>query len=420
MWRVGRRNLTFTADGSELAITSGQTRLVPLIGGAPRPFLGKSDRDVSWSRDNRRVVYMTNTDGDPITVADRDGANPTQIYQSEHSGLHNHAPVWSTDGQWIYFIHGNPNADRMSIWRVRPTGDAPAPEALTDREFVTSLAPLDPRTVLYTARDPVGAGPWLWALDTETRTSHRVSLGLEQYTSIAASADGRRLVASVARPRAELLTVPIMARLATVDDVRPYGVPGVRALAPRIRGQALFYLSGQGTGDGLWRLQDDQATEIWRGSRGALLEAASVSPDGLQVAVVLRQGGKRTLTLERVDGSQPRAIGESIDVAGTSDWSPDGQWVVVGGDDGQGPGLFKIPVDGGEPVRLTTGPAFDPVWSPAEDLIVYAGASVGGQAPLLAVRPDGTPVELPPVQTVASTITGRLRFLPPMAVVSCS
>ena len=213
-----------------------------------------------------------------------------------------------------------------------------APEALTDRGIVTSLAPLDPRTVLYTARDPMGAGPWLWALDTETRTSHRVSLGLEQYTSIAASADGRRLVASVARPRAELLTVPIMSRLTTVDDVRPYGVPGVRALAPRIRGQALFYLSGQGTGDGLWRLQDDQATEIWRGSRGALLEAASISPDGLQVAVVLRQGGKRTLTLERVDGSQPRAIGESIDVAGTSDWSPDGQWVVVGGDDGQGQG----------------------------------------------------------------------------------
>ncbi len=354
---------------------------------------------------------MTNAVGDPITVADGNGANPKRIYVAEE-GVHNHAPVWSTDGQWIYFIHGDPDADRMSIWRVRPTGER-APEALTGREIVTSLAPLDPRTVLYTARDAVGAGPWLWALDTETRTSHRVSPGLEQDTSIAASADGRRLVASVARPRAELLIMPIMSRLTTVDDVRPYGVPGVRALAPRFRGQALFYLSGQGTGDGLWRLQDNQATEIWRGSRGALLEPASVSPDGLQVAVVLRQGGKRTLTLERVEGSQPRAIGESIDVAGTSDWSPDGQSVVVGGAVGEVEGLFKISVDGGDPVPLTTVPAFDPVWSPAEDLIVYTGANVGAQAPLLAVRSDGRPVELSPGQTVASTITGRLRFLPP-------
>jgi Tol biopolymer transport system component len=197
--------------------------------------------------------------------------------------------------------------------------------------------------------------------------------------------------------------------------VRPYGVPGVRALAPRIRGQALFYLSGHGTGDGLRRRQDDQATEtteIWPGSRGALLEPASITPEGLQVAVVLRQGGKRILTLERVDGPQPRAIGESIDVAGTSDWSPDGQWVVGGGADGQGQGLFKISVDSGETFRLTSGPAFDPVWSPAGNLIVYAGANVGGRATLLAVRPDGRPVELPPVQTVASSISGRHRFLP--------
>ena len=101
-------------------------------------------------------------------------------------------------------------------------------------------------------------------------------------------------------------------------------------------------------------MQDEQSAEIWRGSRGALSSRHRFRPMAFRSAIVLRQGGKRTLTLVRVDGSQPRAIGESIDVVGTSDWSPDGQWVVVGGDDGNGPGLFKIPVAGGEPVRLTT------------------------------------------------------------------
>ena len=60
-WPAGR-TLTFKADGSELALsTSSRTpsRLVPLIGGAPRPFLGKGDSQLSWSRDGSRVVYMT-------------------------------------------------------------------------------------------------------------------------------------------------------------------------------------------------------------------------------------------------------------------------------------------------------------------------------------------------------------------------
>jgi Tol biopolymer transport system component len=58
--------------------------------------------------------------------------------------------------------------------------------------------------------------------------------------------------------------------------------------------------------------------------------------------------------------------------------------------------LFKIPLDGGgAPVRLISGPALNPVWSPNGSLIVYAGSGVGREAPLLAVRPDGGAVELP-------------------------
>jgi Tol biopolymer transport system component len=75
-----------------------------------------------------------------------------------------------------------------------------------------------------------------------------------------------------------------------------------------------------------------------------------------------------------------------------------------------GAGLFEIPVDGGAPVRLLSGPAFNPVWSPDGALIVYTGPTVGPTAPLLAARPDGTPVELP---SIGGQINGeRHRFSP--------
>jgi Tol biopolymer transport system component len=82
---------------------------------------------------------------------------------------------------------------------------------------------------------------------------------------------------------------------------------------------------------------------------------------------------------------------------------------VSGGNDAKGLGLFKIPVEGGAPVRLA-GTGLNPVWSPNGDLIVYSGTDVGGKEPLLAVTPGGSPVDLPPIQI--STSGERFRFTP--------
>jgi Tol biopolymer transport system component len=160
----------------------------------------------------------------------------------------------------------------------------------------------------------------------------------------------------------------------------------------------------------LWRSQDGQILEIWKGSEGALLEPPAISKDGRRVAFVLRRDGKLRLRVEGSDGTDPRIVGETIDVQGAADWSPDGTWIVTGGADARGAGLFKIPVDGGAPTRLAAGSAANPVWSPGGDLIVYAGPQVGIYAPLLGVVPDGTPVALPPIRIHRDG--ERVRFLP--------
>jgi Tol biopolymer transport system component len=263
--------------------------------------------------------------------------------------------------------------------------------------------------VFYVAHDADGSGPWLWAFDLKRRDSQRASVGLERYTSVEASADGHKLVATISNPVAGLWTVPILDRPAEEHDVKPLAVPTVRALAPRFSGSSLFYLSSLGAGDGLWRLRDGQTTEIWKGADG-LLETPAVSPDGSRVAIVLRRIAKRQLHVLSADGAELQPIAEEINVQGTSCWSPDGRWIVTGGSDATGPGLFKIPLEGGSLVRLVSGPALNPVWSPDGSLIVYAGTNVSTFAPLLAVRPDGTSVQLP--QISVRRLGERVRFLP--------
>ena len=406
------RNVGFSGDGSEIWIGGGDVgmrlRLMPLTGGTPRNFLSEEVVNLAWSPDGERIVYHTFAKGDPMFVADRSGANARQIFQ-DRPGIHNHFPAWSPDGRWIYFSHGTPATGEMDLWRIDPAGRNP--ERLTQRNTdVAYPTPVGDRTVFYVARDEDGSGPWLWAFDLKRRESRRASVGLEQYTSVQARADGRKLVATISNPVAGLWTVPILDRVAEEGDVKPFTVPTVRALAPRFNGSSLFYLSSLGTGDGLWRLRDGQVTEIWKGVDGALLETPAVSPDGGRVAIVLRRNGKRQLHVLSSDGAELQPIAEGIVAQGSSCWSPDGRWIVTGGSDATGPGLFKIPLDGGSPVRLVAGEALNPVWSPDGSLIVYAGTNVRTFAPLLAVRPDGTSVKLPEI--ILRRLGERVRFLP--------
>ena len=115
--------------------------------------------------------------------------------------------------------------------------------------------------------------------------------------------------------------------------------------------------------------------------------------------------------LMSAEGADAKPLAASLKPRNAADWSPDARWIVTGGhDDEQGEGLFKVPVDGGAPVKLAEGLAANPVWSPKRPLIVYAGPQVSATSPLLAVRPDGSAVALPQLR-----ISGRQqghRFLP--------
>jgi Tol biopolymer transport system component len=343
--------------------------------------------------DGAHVAFVNNRSGDALFLAGGTGADARQILAPEPGVLHNHDPVWSPDGEWIYFVRGLEPTDEMDLWRLRSSGGIP--ERLTTlRAPANFLAPLDSRTLVYVSRAEDRGGPWLWVLDVETKASRRVSWGLEQYTSVAASGDGRQIVATVARQASTVWTVPILDGQADDSDAQRYPVTTVHALAPRFGGTSLFYLSAVGKGGRLWRIADGAAAEIWRGTEGTLSEPPAISPDGKQMTLVVSRQGRRQLTVVSIDGTNARTMVAPLVMQGatgqsTADWSQDGRWLMTGGSDDRGPGLFKISVDGGPTVRLVMGQATNPVRSPDGNLVLFTGAFVGGQSPLQAMYRDG-------------------------------
>jgi serine/threonine protein kinase/Tol biopolymer transport system component len=409
--RAPLRAIGFSGDGSEVWSAGTEARrlmLWPLIGGEPHNFLADRAAEVAWSPDDSRVVYHTWESGDPTFVADHNGTNPRQIVQNE-AGLHNHFPIWSKDGRWIYMVRGRPATREMDLWRISPDGGAP--EQLTHlKTDIAYPTPIDERTILFVAHNENGAGPWLWSFDANSRTSRRVSSGLEQYTALAATADGLHIAASVVNPQVNLWSVPITSGVVEEKDVAAFPLPTGRAQAPRFGGGSLFYLSSRDGADGLWSSRDGQALEIWKGSDGSLQSPPAISANGNSVAFALSRNGKQQMHVIAADGTGLRPLSSDVDVRGTASWSPDGQWIVVAGSDGNGVGLFKLPVGGGSPVRIATGQFLDPVWSPRGDLIVYCGTQVFTLTPLQAVRPDGTSVKLPEINVQRDG--ERVRFLP--------
>ncbi|MDQ6678672.1 MAG: serine/threonine-protein kinase [Acidobacteriota bacterium] len=406
------RSIGFSWDGSEIWNGGGRgrrLRLMPVTGGVFHDFLGDDAAEVAWSPDGKRLVYHDWTTGDPMFIGDRDGGNVQPLVAAAPSGEHQHFQTWSRDGRWIWFARGRPDTREMDLWRVALNGGVP--ERMTRRRSdIAYPTPIDARTVLYIAHDENGAGPWLWALDTGTRESRRVNPGVEQYSSVAASADGRRLVASLVSSQVNLWSVPILARAADERQVKRFHLPAARALTPRFGGGTLFYLSSRGGADGLWSYRNGQAAEVWKGSEGALQSPPAVSPNGSRVAIALRRNGKMELHVLAADGRQLRPVAADVDIRGTASWSPDGEWIAAAGTGREGPGLFKIPTDGTLPVRITSGNALDPVWSPDGNLIVYGGTNMYTHMPLLGIRPDGTRVELPPISVRREG--ERARFLP--------
>jgi Tol biopolymer transport system component len=365
---------------------------VPVLGGQPRPYLdGIAEYD--WSSDGARLVYHTPGPGDPMFVRDSAESRDAHAIFTAPPGLHSHFPIWSPDHAFIYFVQGSV-PDRMDVWRISATGGPP--ERITNHDaIVTHPVFLSARTLLYLATDTDGFGPWIYSLDVNRRISRRVSVGIDKYTSLAASADGRRVVATQARPESTLWRVPINGGRADLSSARRIQLTTGSGSSPRLGADYLLYVSSKGASDSIWKLQGDVATEVWSAPEARVIGGPAIARDGRRIAFSVRQNARTLLYSANVDGTDVRVVTRSLELHGAPAWTPDGQTITIAGVTKGMPRLSSVPVDGGSPAPFVDEHSVDPVWSPDGDIVLFSGPDIGTTFPMKAVTAAGTAHPLP-------------------------
>lgn len=376
---------------------------LPVLGGPPRPYLdGIAEYD--WAN-NGRLVYHTSGPGDPTFVRDSAaGSTPRQIF-SAPPGLHAHFPLWSPDAGFIYFVQGTV-PDRMDIWRIRPSGGQP--ERITNHDSLVSHPVfLSPRTLAYLASDSDGGGPWIYSVDVDRRIPRRLSAGIDRYTSLAASANGRRLVATLATTKSTLWRLPISDERALVSESRPISLTTGSGSSPRLGHGFLLYVTSKGTTDSIWKLAGGTTpTEVWSAPDSRVIGGPSIAGDGRQIAFAIRRNGQTLLCVANADGTDARIVSSALQLQGAPAWAPDARSITVSAVVDGVPRLFSVPVNGRSPARFLEEYSVDPVWSNDGNMVVYSGPDIGTTFPVKAATRDGSVHRLP-----ALTLTRGARHL---------
>ena len=367
---------------------------VSTLGGQPRPYLeGVAESD--WSSDGARLVYHTPGPGDPMFVTDASRRSEGRRIFTAPAGLHGHFPLWAPDGRFIYFVEGS-LPDQLDIWRISPDG-GPAERITSHNGRVSHPVLLNRRTLVYLASDPDGSGPWLHSLDVERRIPHRLSSGVDRYTSLAASADGRRLVATVASPKRTLWRVPIgdapagvstavRISLTTGTGVLSATWSGLSSLCRSRRYEQREHLEAGGR-SGDRAVDGSGSANLRRPGHHPRRAPGRVLGPAARADPVVRDAGRRH---ERADRRRfARAAGRSRMGAGRSIDHFRGRSIAVT------PHLFRVPVDGGAPSPFVDEYSIDPAWAPDGRFVVYSGPDIGTTFSVQAVTTEAAPHPLP-------------------------
>ena len=383
------QGLAFSPDSNFVYFTayeSGQTirdlYQVAALGGAAHKILANVDTAVTFSPDGRRLAFVrrfSDRSEDTLIVANVDGSGERTLVTRKQPDFYSMSgPSWSPNGNTIAVGAGSSDNEGryMTVLGVDATSGAEKP--LTRHRWVgvgrVAWRGSEGNDLLINALEQTLGLYQIWAITLPAGEARRVTNDLSDYRDLSVTHDAGILAVTQSDQAANLWSVDP----ATPNDSRQVTsgkYDGFYGVDWRPDGQ-IVYASSNGGNQDMWQvdasggnprqLTGDARSNVW----------PAVSPDGQYLVFSSDRTG--TLHLWRTDRDGGNA--KQLTNSSGEDWptfSPDGRsvvYTVTGGSDRFT--LWKVSIDGGQPVRLT------------EKLSLQSSISPDGKQIACGYRPD--------------------------------
>ena len=350
---------------------------LPLLGGAPRKIAADTEDWYSISPDGTRVVFRrfnAFTREHRLTIAAVDGSGEQVVLRRSHPQYIG-TPVWAPDGA-ITFVSGSV-MERHSggLFRMLPETAEVTQVATPSFPGVGSYAWLpDGSGALATVYDKEQP-PQIWFVPTGDTAPRKVTSEVSAYFGVRPTADSKSFSAVRESTESNIYMIGADGQLRAITTGTGNLVGGVVWLNDRevlysapVNGMNAYYAVDANNGTPR-RIIHNLST--WQ---------AAVSRDGSKIAFVSDHSGANQIWVADASGANLRQV-TRVGNNGFPSFTPDGKWIVFMRSD-EAQNAWRVPVDGGEPVRVTNLPTNRPYVSPDGKWLLCRMRSTDPKVPL--------------------------------------
>jgi serine/threonine protein kinase len=363
--------VSFSPDGNYIYYVKGERNKplkelfqVSVLGGDSRKILSDVDTAATFSPDGKRLAFMRNKPAEKevdLMVAGVDGTGE-QVLTTRRDISELWMPSWSPDGRLIACVSGDRMNTRSTVVGISVEDGTERPLTSQQWRFIERLSWLPGGGLaLLAPADETSDALQVWLLSYPTGGARRITNDLNNYAALSVSG-GSSALATV---QTNVLSNIWVAPNADADRARQIttGVSRYATLSWMPDGRLLYASTSGGNMDIFVSEADGSNTKQLTFNAGTNI-APVASPDGRHIVFLSnRAGAGYNIWRMDADGGNLKQL-----TRGGQDNSPqvtpDGQWVFYCSWQVGRLLIWKVSIDGGDPVQLTDKSSKFPVISP--------------------------------------------------------